>query len=106
MRFTLPILALAALAAPAAAQTDEEIVTVRIAFTDIDLSSDEGRAALEKRIEAQITEACTVENKSRYALGRDIVDETCVANARAEATAMAERLAANETRRGGAVSAN
>lgn len=106
MRFVIPVLALAALAAPAAAQTTDEVVTVRITLADLDLSSDEGRAALEQRIEARITEACTIKSNARYALGRDIVDQTCVANARAEASAAAERLAAADARRGGTVSAN
>lgn len=106
MRFAIPLLALAALAVPAAAQTGEETVTVRIALADIDLSTPAGRAALDQRIEARITEACTIESKARYALGRTIVDEACVAEARVQASAMAQRLAAEASRTGGTVSAN
>lgn len=106
MRFALPLLALAALAVPAGAETGEETVTVRIALADIDLSTQAGRAALDQRIEARITEACTIESRARYALGRRIVDETCVAEARVEASAKAERLAAEASRSNGAVSAN
>ena len=106
MRFTLPLLALAALAAPAAAQSGEATVTVRIALADIDLSSERDRAVLEQRIESQIKKTCVIETSPRYGYGRDLVDTSCVANARAEALAKLERIAASEARQGGEVAAN
>jgi UrcA family protein len=108
MRFTLPILALAAIAAPAATaqQADADIVTVRIAVADLDLATEAGRAKLEKRLEARLRKICTIEAKSRFAYGRDIVDEACVAEARTAALAEAERMVAARARTGGDVAAN
>ncbi|QFT76620.1 UrcA family protein [Erythrobacter sp. THAF29] len=108
MRITLPLIALAAITAPvsASAQSANDTVTVRIAFADIDLATAEGRAKLEQRIDTQVTKACTIETNSRYGYGRDIVDRSCVADARAAALAKAERFAANEARRGREVAAN
>ncbi|GMN03501.1 UrcA family protein [Erythrobacter sp. MTPC3] len=108
MRFSLPIIALAAIAAPAAAtpQSGDVTVPVRIAFADIDVTSNEGRAVLEQRIETKIEAACTVERNSRYSFGRDVVDQTCVKNARAEAFAAVERVAAAKSRGGREIAAN
>lgn len=107
MRFTLPLIALAAIAAPAfAAPAGEETVTVRIAYGDVDVTSAEGRAALEARIEAKLRKACTVEAASRYAYGRTAIDNKCVADARVAALAEVERVAALEARGGRAVAAN
>ncbi len=108
MRFILSAIALAAIATPAAvaAQAAEDVVTVRIDFADIDLSKSEDRAKLEARVEAELREACTIEANSRYGFGRDIVDEKCIADARAAANAQVERVAAAEARSGGNVSAN
>ena len=108
MRSILPIIALAAVAAPAAAapQSDEVIVTVRIAHGDIDLSTEEGRAKFEERVEAHLRKACTIESNSRYGYGRDILDAKCVAEARSTALAEAERLIAARSRAGGEVAAN
>ncbi|MBD2842964.1 UrcA family protein [Erythrobacter rubeus] len=106
MRFTLPLLALAAIAAPASAQSGEEVVDVRIAIADINLNTAEGRSALEQRIDAQIEKACTIETNSRYGYGRDIIDEKCLANARADALAKVERVAADRARGGREVAAN
>ncbi len=104
MRFALPILALAALAAPAAA--NEETVIVRVDFADLDLSQDQARVALEERIEAQLRDACTVDIRSRYAYGRTIVDEQCVAEARQAAFAEVERAVMARARSGREVAAN
>ncbi|QUL37050.1 UrcA family protein [Erythrobacter sp. JK5] len=108
MRFTLPIIALAALAAPLAAapQTDVAIVDVRISYVDIDLSTPEGRATLEQRVETSVRKACTIESKSRFTYGRAILDEKCFADARVLALAEVERIAAAETRAGREVAAN
>ncbi|MEM8724989.1 MAG: UrcA family protein [Pseudomonadota bacterium] len=108
MRLTLPILALAAVAAPVAASSQpvEETVTVAIAYGDIDLATAEGRAKLEQRVEARLREACTIETNSRYGYGRDIVDQKCVNDARSAALAEAERLAAAQARGGRQVAAN
>ncbi len=108
MRFILPLAAIAAVAAPvsAAGSLADDIVTVRIAYGDIDLSTSEGRAALEQRVDAQLRKACTIESNSRYGYGRDIVDQKCVADARKAALAEAERIAASRSRAGGLVAAN
>lgn len=108
MRFTLPMIALAVVAAPvsAASQVADEVVTVRIVHSDIDLSTSEGRAKLEQRVNTQLRKACTIETNSRYGFGRDIVDEKCVTEARAVALAEAERIAASRSRAGGRVAAN
>jgi UrcA family protein len=108
MRFILPIIALAAIAAPLAAAPHggDEIVTVRIDYADIDLASAEGRAALEARIDAKLREACTMENNSRYSFGRTIVDQKCVAEARTIALAEVAQVAAREARIGREMAAN
>ncbi len=103
MRFTLPLIALAALAAPAVA---EDTVTVRVGYADIDVTTIEGRAALEARIDAKLRKACTVEGASRYIYGRPAVDSKCVADARAAALAEVERVASLQTRNGRSVAAN
>jgi UrcA family protein len=107
MRLATLALSALVLATPAAAATPAlETVPVKIEFADIDLASAEGRAILEARIDAQLKQACTIETNSRYGYGRDIIDETCIADARAEVLAKVERVAAAEARSGGAVSAN
>lgn len=108
MRFSLPLLAIAAVAAPlsAAPQTDQDTVTVRITFADLDVTSPEGRAALEQRIEEQVRAACTIEKGSRYRYGARLVDESCTATAREEALASAARVAASKARGGRQVAAN
>lgn len=103
MRFTLPLLALAALAAPAAA---ENVVTVKIAYGDVDVTSAEGRAALEARIDARLKKACVNPAAARYAHSRRAVDRKCVADARVAALAEVERVAALQQRSGREVAAN
>ncbi len=108
MRFAFSLLALAAVAAPisAASPVADEVVTVRIAFGDIDLSTAEGRTKFEQRVDAQLRKACTIESNSRYGYGRDIVDEKCISDARTVAMAQAERIATSRSRAGGQVAAN
>jgi UrcA family protein len=107
MRFTLPLIALAAVAAPAfAAPAGDDTVTVRIAYGDVDVTSAEGRAALEARIDAKLRKACTTEAAGRFAYGRTVVDSKCVAEARTAALAEVDRVAALEARSGRAVAAN
>ncbi|TAD81967.1 MAG: UrcA family protein [Sphingomonadales bacterium] len=107
MRFTLPLIALAAVAAPvAAASAADETVTVRIAYGDVDVTTAEGRAALEARIDASLRKACVVEAASRYSYGRPAVDAKCVADARTAALAEVERVAALQARSGRTVAAN
>lgn len=107
MRFTLPLIALAAIAAPvAAAPAAEETVTVRIAYGDVDVTTTEGRAAIEARIDAQLRKACAIENAARYSYGRPAVDSKCVTDARTAALAEVERVASAESRNGRAVAAN
>jgi UrcA family protein len=101
MRFILPLIALAA-AAPLAAET----VTLRVAYGDVDVTSAEGRAAIEARIDAKLRQACKLEGAGRYTFGRTVVDEKCVADARVAALAEVERVAAAEARAGRAVAAN
>lgn len=102
MRFILPLIALAAVTAPVAAET----VTLRVAYGDVDVTSTEGRAALEARIDAKLRQACKLEGAGRYTYGRTLVDEKCVAEARVAARAEVERVAAAEARRGRAIAAN
>ncbi len=108
MRTVFSLLALAALSTPAAiaAQSGDDRVTVRIDTAGVDLNSAKGRAIVEKRINTSIKKACTLEANSRYGYGRDIVDDACVANARAQAFAEIARIAATEGRSGGQVAAN
>ena len=106
MRFALPLIALAALAAPALAAPADETVTLRVAYHDVDVTSAEGRAALEARIDAKLRQACKLEGAARYTYGRKPVDEKCVAEARVAALAEVERVAALEARRGREVAAN
>jgi UrcA family protein len=103
MRFTLPLIALAALATPAVA---EDIVTVRVSYSDVDVTTPEGRAALEARIEARAKKACKLEAASRYTHTRAVVDSKCVADARVAARAEIERLATAEARSGREIAAN
>jgi UrcA family protein len=103
MRFHLPLIALAVLAAPVAA---EETVSVRIAYGDIDVTTTEGRAALEARIDARLRKACTVAGPARYTFGRASVDSKCVADARTAALAEVERVASTQARSGRSVAAN
>ncbi|WP_298471192.1 UrcA family protein [uncultured Erythrobacter sp.] len=84
----------------------DKTITVSIAYGDIDLSTAEGRAKLEKRVEARLRDACTIETNSRYGYGRDIVDQKCVAEARTAALNEAERIAATDARGGRQVAAN
>lgn len=103
MGFILPLAALLAAAAPAVA---DDVVTVRIAHGDVDVSTTEGRAALEARIDTQLRKACALPGTARFVHGRDAVDGKCVADARAVALAEVERLASRGTRSAGAVAAN
>ena len=104
MRFALPLIALVAIAAPAIAADDT--VTVRIAYGDVDVTSTEGRAALEARIDAKLGKVCALEGAARYTHGRTAIDDKCVADARVAALAEVERVAAAEARSGRAVAAN
>jgi UrcA family protein len=106
MRFTLPLIALATLAAPALAAPAEEVVTVRIAYGDVDVTTSEGRAALETRIDAKLRKACTVEAAARYSYGRPAIDDRCVAEARTAALAEVDRVVAMQARSGRTVAAN
>ena len=104
MRFTLPLIALAALAAPAVAA--DETVEVRIAYGDVDVTTAEGRAAIEARIAAKLRKACAIPAASRYTYGRPALDSQCVADARNAAIAEVERIAAAKAGSGRAVAAN
>lgn len=107
MRFTLPLIVLAAIAAPAvAAPAADDTVTVRIGYGDVDVTSAEGRAKLEARIATKLRKACAAEGAARYTYGRAVIDDKCVADAKVAALAEVERVAAQEARRGRAVAAN
>lgn len=103
MRFILPLLALATIAAPAAA---EQVVTVKIGYGDVDVTTTEGRAALEARIDARLKKACALDGAARYTHTRSAVDSKCVADARVAALAEVERVAALQQRSGREVAAN
>lgn len=107
MRITVPLIAFAIVAAPAvAAPAAEETVTVRIPYGDVDMTSSEGRAALESRIDAKLRKACALQGTARYSHGRATVDDKCVADARIAALAEVERVAAAQVRSGRVVAAN
>ncbi len=107
MRFVLPLVALAAIAAPAvAAPSGDDMVTVRVAYGDVDVTTAEGRAAIEARIDAKARKACALTGTARYTHGRVAIDDKCVADARTAALAEVERVAAAEARSGRAVAAN
>lgn len=103
MRFTLPLLALVALAAPAAA---EKVVTVKIGYGDVDVTTTEGRAALEARIDARLKKACAAPGAGRYTLNRNAVDSKCLADARVAAIAELDKAVAMLQRGGREVAAN
>lgn len=108
MRFALSLVALATVATPVAAEvssSDTTTVPVRISYADIDVTSAEGRAVLEQRFEAKLRKACTIEN-TRYVYGRKIVDQKCVADARAQAMEAVQQVAAREARGSRQASAN
>ena len=104
MRFTLPLIALAVLAAPAVAA--EDTVTVKIGYGDVDVTTAEGRAALEARIDARLKKACTTPAAARFWQTRSVVDSKCIADARNAALAEVERIAAAKAGSGRAVAAN
>ncbi|MCU0947445.1 MAG: UrcA family protein [Porphyrobacter sp.] len=104
MRFTLPLIALAAAATPAIAA--EQVVDVRVSYADLDVTSDAGRTALESRVAAKLRKACAAEGVSRYNFNRTARDEQCVAEGLAAAKAEVERVAATQQRRGREVAAN
>jgi UrcA family protein len=104
MRFTFPLIALIAIAAPAVA--DEEVVAVRVSYADLDVTSEAGRATLESRFAAKLRQACTVESVGRFAFGRAKRDQECIAEGLAMAKVEVERVAALQQRRGREVAAN
>lgn len=97
MRILLSAFALAA-AVSASPLSAEDTVTVRVEIAGLDLASAEGRAALEARITAEAREACTLSDNSRYRYGRDLVDNKCVAEARAAAMAEVDQMVAANAR--------
>ncbi len=103
MRFTLPLLALAAIAAPVAA---DDVVTVKIAYGDVDVTTPAGRAALEARIDARLRKACATPATARYSHGGSVVDSKCVADARTAALAEVDKVVAMQQRSGREVAAN
>lgn len=107
MRLALPLIALAAIAGPAVAEpARDDMVTVRVAYGGVDLTSAEGRATIEARINAKVRKACSLVGTARYTHGRVAIDDKCVAEARTAALAEVERVAAAEARGGRAVAAN
>ena len=107
MRLTLSAIVLAAATlSPIAAANAEQIVTVRVSHAGLDLSTEEGRAALDARVSAEARKACTFERSVRFGLGRKFVDQTCFNDARTAAMAEAQRIASNQGRAGPAVAAN
>ncbi|MFO6446448.1 UrcA family protein [Erythrobacter sp. NE805] len=103
MRFLLPLLALATVAVPAAAQ---ETVTVRIGYGDVDVTTSEGRAVLEARIEARLKKACALEGAARYTHSGKAIDSKCLTEARAAAKTELERIALREGRGAASLAAN
>ena len=81
-------------------------VTVRVGYDDVDVTTTEGLAALEARIDAKLRKACTVDSAARYTYGRPAVASKGVTEARAAALAEVERIASLQTRNGRSVAAN
>ncbi|MEP0189609.1 MAG: UrcA family protein [Erythrobacter sp.] len=110
MRFTLSLLAIAAIATPAVAQpgaaNETVAVTVKISTVGLDLSTNEGRKALNARIESKLRKACEIENASAFSFGGKTIDRACLANARTQARAKAAELAGISSRSGREVAAN
>ena len=104
MRITFPLVALAAIATPVAAASAQDVVDVRISIAGVDANSTEGRAEIEARIEAELRKACTVE--TAYSYRKSVVDQTCVADARAQALAQVDRMAVASSRAGNELAAN
>lgn len=108
MRFSLPLIALAAIATPSAAVAQAGVteVPVRVSIENIDLTKAADRAALEERVETILRKACTVESNTRYSYGRKIIDGKCVSDARAEVMQAVSKVAATDARSSGQASAN
>ncbi len=104
MRFTLPLIALAALATPA--QATEQLIDVRVSYADLDVTSEAGRAAFESRVAAKLRKVCAARGVARYNFNRTTRDEQCVADALAAARIEVERVATAQQRRGREVAAN
>lgn len=104
MRFSLPLIALAALATPVVAA--ETVVDVRVSYADLDVTTEAGRTALESRVAAKLRQVCSGQGAPRYSFNRSQRDETCVAEGLAAAKVEVERVAAMQQRRGREVAAN
>lgn len=106
MRYALPLIAIAAIATPSVAAA-EEVVTVSIATADLDLTTKQGRKALDARIEVELRKACKIE-KSRSAslFGSGSIDRICLVNARAKARAQVKKLVEGAGRSEGQVAAS
>lgn len=75
-------LVFAALAGPAAAQT----VSVDVDYGDLDLTSPQGQAALDKRIHAAAREICGAnEQRTGTRIAMDTKTRNCIAEVRAKA---------------------
>ena len=107
MRLLLPLAACAAITAPlAAAPAESDVVEVRIALDNVDLGNAAERAALERRIETRLREACSRPAPAWYDRARSLLDQTCLADARKAASAQLEQAALAQVRAGREVSAN
>ena len=104
MRITFPLIALAAVAAPIATASAQDVVDVRINIAGVDANSTEGRAEIEARIDAELRKACTVE--TTYSYRKSVVDQACVADAREQALTQVERITAAASRAGNELAAN
>ena len=107
LQLIAPVLAGLALApqALAAADENEQTVTVRIVHADLDLTKAEDRAELEKRVEANLRRACMRPSRPLY-VHNPLVDRQCVEDARAVALAEVERVASAASRETRKVAAN
>lgn len=88
--------ALALVAVPATANT--ETVEVRVAYGDLDITSAEGRAALEQRIQRMAVKACEVADPLGRAPAK--TDWSCVAATKRAALAQVERSDVTRTAMG------
>lgn len=92
-------LALAFTATPALANTSE-VPTVGVEYADLNLSTPEGQARLERRIETAARSVCSVHENRPGTRIRSPELDTCLANARASGKKQMAAIVSDQ-RRGG-----
>lgn len=97
MRIILaPVIAALTFAAPALAKV--EVVEIRVSHADIDLTTAEGRAALEKRVQLLAREACEIADPLGRAPAK--TDWNCVTESKRAALAQVKSPRTTQTAMG------